>query len=131
MKRLMALLISIAFTGCTGDTGPQGPQGPAGSPGNPYPRDASYCVQSSGVTATSNWSVAVTCTHVADIPIEGWCYASDLPAGAFLASSVPVDWPDTTKAAGWSCTWGWQGSPPGTVGFSFAGTAEICCATPQ
>jgi hypothetical protein len=128
--KLTGLLVAaILFAGCEGDTGPQGPEGPAGPP---YDRAASYCVVGSGVSASSGWSVSITCAQVADIPIAGSCYAADLPPGGFLASSRAVDWSDTTKAAAWSCTWGWEpGTEPTAIGFSFGGTAEICCATAQ
>jgi hypothetical protein len=127
-----ALVLAAVFVaGCEGDAGPQGPQGPEG-PATPYDRAATYCLQGAGISATSGWSVSITCAQVADIPVAGSCYAADLPPGGFIASSRATDWADTTRAARWSCTWGWQpGTEPTAVAFSFGGTAEICCATAQ
>jgi hypothetical protein len=124
-------LAAFLAAGCEGDPGPQGPQGPTGA-AIPYDRAATYCLQGGGVSATSGWSVSITCGQIADIPIDGSCYAPDLPPGAFISSSRAVDWGDTTKPARWSCTWGWQpGTEPAVFAFAFAGTAEICCATAQ
>ena len=124
--RMIAAMLLVA---CEGEAGPAGPIGPAGPP---YDRAASYCLQGSGVSASSAWSVTITCARVEDIPIAGSCYAPDVPPGAFLAAGRAVDWADTAKAAGWRCTWGWEpGTQPAGVGFSFGGTAEICCATQQ
>jgi hypothetical protein len=127
LKLTTLLVATTLFSGCEGETGPQGAIGPTGPP---YDRAASYCVQGSGVSASSGWSVSITCAQVSDIPIAASCYAPDVPPGGFLAASRAVDWSDTAKAAGWRCTWAWQpGAEPTGVGFSFGGTAEICCAT--
>lgn len=137
LSKPTVLLLALILAACEGPTGPQGPEGQAGQPGepgtsNPYDRAASYCLQGAGVTAASDWSVTIRCAQVTDIPVAGSCYAADLPPGGFIAASRPVDWPNTTQAAGWTCTWAWQqGAEPTGVGFSFGGTAEICCATPQ
>jgi len=126
------LTIACGKEGSAGPAGPAGAGGPAGPAGTPYDRATSYCSSSSVVNAASNWSVSVTCANVRDIPIEGSCYAPDQPGNAFLAWSKPVDWSDTTKLAGWTCSWGWQpGTEPPTPDYWFSGTAEICCATPK
>ena len=138
MRRMLLPLmtaLTLATAGCDGATGPAGPQGLQGQPGTPgtgIDRSHMYCLSNSGVNLGSAWSVSVTCGP-ADVPVEGSCYASDQPANAFLASSRPTNWgPDTTVAAGWTCMWGWQpGTAPTDAAFVFAGTAEICCATPQ
>ncbi len=134
----LAVLVCAFFTFGCGKEGPQGPAGPVGAtgPSGPagalYDRASSYCSSSSVVNAASSWTVSVTCKSAGDIPINGSCYAPDQPANAFLAWSEPVDWSDTTKSAGWTCTWGWQpGTEPTSPTFWFSGTAEICCAAPQ
>lgn len=127
MKRIALLVAAVAVTACQGSTGPQGPAGPAGAP---YKRTASYCNSvNDAATAANSWTLTASCTNVADIPIEGWCYAvAPLPATASFSNDAPINWADATKLAGWSCTWGWQGSPTAT---SIPATVEICCATPQ
>ncbi len=123
---LFVLATTLCVLGCEGKTGPQGPAGPAGS----INRAASYC---NGVfasaDASNNWTLTASCSAVADVPIEGWCFEPDgLPIGAFRADDTPVNWNDTTKLAGWSCTWGWQ---VGATTSPIPAKVEICCATPQ
>ena len=127
MTRAYVLAAVILCSACTGSTGEQGPAGPAGPP---YKRAASYCnATSTNAGPANSWTLSATCTAVADIAIEGWCFEPQgLPSGAFRASDGPVDWADTTKAAGWACSWSWQG---GATQTPFPATVEICCATPQ
>jgi len=134
----LTLVLSLVLQSGCGKEGPPGPAGtagetgPAGPPGTAYDRATSYCSASSVVNAASNWTVSATCKNASDVPINGSCYAPDQPASAFLAWSEPVGWSDTTKPAGWACTWSWQpGTQPTSPTFWFSGTAEICCATPQ
>jgi hypothetical protein len=128
---IVLTVIAAACDGSDGAPGPQGLQGDPGDPGAGLDRGQMYCLTNAGVNLASGWSVSVVC-GAADIPVAGSCYASDQPASAFLKSSRPTNWPDTTVAAGWTCTWGWEaGTEPTDPSFVFAGTAEICCATPQ
>ena len=125
----VAFLALVFLAACEGPKGDQGPQGNPGQNGTNYTRDQIYCNRSAGVDKASGWAVSVTCALVADIPIQGSCYASNQPADSFLSSSKPVNWSDGTKNAGWTCTWSWQpGTEPTDTTFSFDGNAEICCA---
>ncbi len=124
--------LAAALTIACGNEGPQGPTGPAGPQGaaGTDKRLASYCNGvNSQATAANSWTLTASCNAAADIPVQGWCFEpAGLPSGAFLADSAPVNWNDTTKVAGWSCTWGWQN---GATTSPIPAVVEICCATPQ
>lgn len=125
-----AVLLAVATFACgKGAQGPAGPTGPQGPPG-PTTRLPSYCnTMAAGVGAGNGWTLSASCNAAADMPVEGWCMATqELPAGAFLSVSAPVNWDNTSLVAGWTCTWAWSN---GATQLSFNGKAEICCATPQ
>ncbi len=129
---LMFVVLGVALSvGCRGPEGPTGPAGAQG-PAGPTTRLADYCNTTAvGVTSTNTppWTVAVNCNSAADIPVEGWCiFNQEPPAGAYLSNSAPVNWDNTSLAAGWTCTWAWA---TGSTQVNFQGKAEICCATPH
>lgn len=129
---LFSFALATALTLACGKTGPQGPTGPTGptGPSTINTRIASYCNEVlAPATATNSWTLSVSCNAIADIPVEGWCYEpASLPSGAFLANDAPLNWNDTTKIAGWTCTWGWD---MGATTSPIAADIQICCATPQ
>jgi hypothetical protein len=123
---ILVAALNLACRGPEGPAGATGPQGPAG----PTTRLPSYCnTTAAGVGAGNAWTLSASCNAAKDIPVEGWCLATqELPTGAFLSVSSPVNWDNTSLVAGWTCTWGWTA---GATQLGFTGRAEICCETPQ
>jgi hypothetical protein len=139
---LAVLALSLLTSACDGPAGAQGPQGAQGLPGDQGPigdpgaigttgspgpsvRTPSYCGTQPGTIATPTGTLTVSCASAADIPLSGQCWApAGLPTDAYVTYSIPVDWNDLTKPAGWQCTW----ANPTTA---FSGVAEICCAKPS
>jgi len=74
-------------------------------------------------TAT-DLSVSVACDAKTDIPWQGYCESSGLPAGIYLSVNEEVGWNDINVLPGWMCGWAAQGTPPNQ---NFGGTATICC----
>lgn len=124
-----SLLAALTIVGCKGPEGPAGPTGAQG-PAGPTTRLPSYCnSMASAVGPGNSWTLSASCNAAKDIPVEGWCMGTqELPAGAFLSVSAPVNWDNTSLVAGWTCTWAWTG---GATQLPFNAKAEICCETPQ
>ena len=120
LRTLLPCLLATALEAC------QGPAGPAGQPGSTIDRSLLYCRQNTSIlnATTSNLSVSVTCDAKTDIPWQGYCESSGLPAGIYLSVNEEVGWNDINVLPGWKCGWAVQDIPPNQ---NFGGAATICC----
>jgi len=114
------LLLATVLEAC------QGPAGTAGTPGSSIDRSKLYCHTSTSTlnAATSTLSVSVTCEATSDIPWQGSCESSDMPAGVYLSVDEQIGWTDINAVPGWECGWAAQQNPPN---LNFGGAATICC----